>query len=177
MELLIRSSNTSFRVASLFLTAVVGLAGCGAKDAAPNATTAPIIPNATKAPVISSQPDPTPELRKIAELGKAKALSPGNEGPTFVDVSVESISSSSLTYPYVGRITVDYKKSSDGRIFNSSYAIYFKHDGKTWLFSKYCYGIKGKGFPWPLTQERALAPAAGVFESDSPGPQIKDWWP
>jgi len=99
--------------------------------------------------------DPSATLREIATRGKEKALLSPEVGDTFVDARVETIKTSSLTYPYAGRIIADYR-DEDSEIDRC--VVYFKYDGGKWIASKLGRG-NGNAYQEPLTEGDALSPS------------------
>ena len=108
-----------------FLVVVVVAAGCS-----DNKTNIEIRESSDSpqinSPKVPSKTDALDELKKIAHRGKEDAVSDDDK---LEDVHVDVKKTSSLVYPYVGRIISTWKtKSSRGL----RYWIYYKFDGIKW---------------------------------------------
>jgi hypothetical protein len=100
---------------------------------------------------ISPKTDPEQELRQVAERGRQKAP---QDDEILQDVSVDVKKTSSLVYPYVGRIISIWGYKADDRSVDKI-CIYYKYQNGKWVPTWFNRGGSRVSFGI-LTEEEAL---------------------
>lgn len=153
------------------LIVAIAIAGCGpSKEPQANSKQSP-----QPAPLAKTS-DPLAELKAIVEAGRKKVPADGNW--LLDDVNLDARQTSSLVYPYVGRITstwISRKRSENiDRV-----AVYYKYENGMWQPTWANRAWVRSKFTEPLTEKDAIQspPDMSYPWPENTGYQFTVWTP